>query len=65
MKTNKNLKITTRGIDLLRTDGDSVKNPKLHKDKSTKRRLSIYDDFADENPDNLDYNFLDDQFDDE
>jgi hypothetical protein len=65
MKTNKNLKITTRGIDPLRADGDSIKNPKLHKDKSAKRRLSIYDDFADENLDNMNYNYIDDQFDEE
>jgi hypothetical protein len=65
MKTNKNLKITSRGLDPLRTDGDSIKNPKLHKDKSAKRRLSIYDDFADENPEIMDYNFKDDQYDEE
>jgi len=51
MKKNKNLKITKRGIEPLKADGDSIKNAKLLKDKSTKRRLSIYDDFADENLD--------------
>ncbi|MDD2305333.1 MAG: hypothetical protein PHP53_11600 [Prolixibacteraceae bacterium] len=65
MKTNKNLKITKKGIEPLKTDGDSIKNTKLHKDKSSKRRLSIYDDFADENLDELDYKFSDEQFDDE
>jgi len=65
MKTNKNLKITKKGIDPLRTDGDSVKNTKLHKDKSTKRKLSIYDDFYEENSDNTDFNFSDEQFDEE
>ena len=65
MKTNKNLKITKKGIEPLKTDGDSIKNTKLHKEKSSKRRLSIYDDFADENLDELDYKFSDEQFDDE
>jgi len=65
MKTNKNLKITKKGSLPLKADGDSIKGPKLQKDKSSKRRLSIYDDFADENPDNLDFKFEDDQFDDE
>jgi len=65
MKTNKNLKITKKGIEPLKTDGDSVKNTKLHKEKSSKRRLSIYDDFADENFDELDYKYSDEQFDEE
>ena len=65
MKTNQNLKITKKGIEPLRTDGDSIKNAKLHKDKSSKRRLSIYDDFADENLDELDYKFSDEQLEDE
>ena len=65
MKTNKNLKITKKGIEPLKTDGDSIKNTKLHKEKSSKRRLSIYDDFADENLDELDYKYSDDQLDDE
>jgi len=65
MKTNKNLKITKKGIEPLKTDGDSIKNAKLHKDKSSKRRLSIYDDFADENLDELDYKYSNDQFEEE
>ena len=65
MKTNKNLKITKKGTEPLKTDGDSIKNAKLHKDKSSKRRLSIYDDFADENSDELDYKYSDEQFDEE
>jgi hypothetical protein len=65
MKTNKNLKITKKGIEPLKTDGDSIKNTKLHKEKSSKRRLSIYDDFADENLDELDYKYSDDQSDEE
>jgi hypothetical protein len=65
MKTNKNLKITKKGIEPLKTDGDSIKNAKLHKDRSSKRRLSIYDDFADENLDELDYKFSDEQLEDE
>jgi hypothetical protein len=66
MKTNKNLKITKKGIDPLKTDGDSIKNTKLHKEKSSKRKLSIYDDFVDENLDELDYKYSDeDQFDEE
>jgi hypothetical protein len=63
MKTNKNLKITKKGVLPLKTDGDTIKGPKLQKDKSSKRRLSIYDDFADENLDNLEINFNDDQMD--
>lgn len=57
-----NLKITKKGSDALRADGDSIKSPKLHKDKSTKRRLSIYDDFADENSEELDFKYRDDDF---
>ncbi|MEI8112582.1 MAG: hypothetical protein WCI54_03075 [Bacteroidia bacterium] len=60
-----NLKITKKGIDPLKTDGDAIKNAKLHKDKSSKRRLSIYDDFADENNDEFEYKYRDDQFDEE
>ena len=61
MKTN--LKITKKGIIPLKADGDTIKAPKLQKDKSTKRRLSIYDDFSDENPDNFENNFDDDDLD--
>ncbi len=63
MKTNKNLKITKKGDVPSKTDGDTIKAPKLQKDKSSKRRLSIYDDFTDENLDNLEINYEDDQFD--
>jgi len=65
MKANKNLKITRKGIDPLKADGDAIKSVKVHKDKSSKRRLSIYDDFADENPNELDYNYRDTQLEDE
>jgi len=65
MKTNKNLKITKKGIDPLKTDGDAIKSPKVHKDKSSKRRLSIYDEFEDENLNDLDFKYSDDQFDEE
>lgn len=65
MKTNKNLKITKKGIEPLKADGDSIKNAKLLKDKSSKRRLSIYDDFADENLDELDYKYSDDVYEEE
>jgi len=58
MKTN--LKITKKGIIPFKADGDTIKAPKLQKDKSTKRRLSIYDDFADENPNSFEDNFDDD-----
>ena len=51
MKTN--LKITKKGVTPLKVDGDTIKAPKLQKDKSTKRKLSIYDDFSDENPDDF------------
>ncbi len=65
MKTNKNLKITKRGVEPLKADNDSIKNAKLLKDKSSKRRLSIYDDFADENLDELDYKYSDDVYEEE
>jgi hypothetical protein len=65
MKTNKNLKITKKGTEPLKADGDAIKNTKLHKDKNSKRRLSIYDDFADENLDELNFKYKDDQFDEE
>ena len=65
MKTNKNLKITKKGIEPLKADGDSIKNAKIHKDKSSKRRLSIYDDYSDENLDELDFKYDDDQFNEE
>jgi hypothetical protein len=65
MKTNKNLKITKKGIEPLKADGDSIKSARLQKDKSSKRRLSIYDDFADENLDEFDYKYSNDQFDEE
>ena len=65
MKTNKNLKITKRGVEPLKADNDSIKNAKLLKDKSSKRRLSIYDDFADENLDELDYKYSDDIYEEE
>ena len=63
MKTNKNLKITKKGGIPLKADGDVIKAPKLQKDKSSKKRLSIYDDFSDENPNELDYNSDDDDLD--
>lgn len=58
MKTN--LKITKKSVSPLKADGDTIKGPKLLKDKSTKRKLSIYDDFADENPDDF-KNFFEDE----
>jgi len=57
MKTN--LKITKKSVSPLKADGDTIKGPKLQKDKSTKRKLSIYDDFAEEIPDDF-QNFYDD-----
>ncbi len=57
--------MTKKGITPLKTDGDSVKGPKLIKDKSSKRRLSIYDDFSDENLNDPDFNYSEDQFDEE
>ena len=63
MKTNKNLKITKKGAMPLKADGDVIKAPKLQKDKSSKRRLSIYDDFSDENLDNLKMDFDEDDLD--
>jgi hypothetical protein len=63
MKTNKNLKMSKKGGFPLKADGDTIKGPKLQKDKSSKKRLSIYDDFSDENPNELDFNSDDDEFD--
>jgi hypothetical protein len=65
MKANKNLKITKKVVDPLKTDSDSIKSVKIHKDKSSKRRLSIYDEFEDENLDELDFKSSDDQLEDE
>lgn len=65
MKANKNLKITKKGIDPVKADGDSVKLAKIQKDKSSKRRLSIYDDFADESLDDFNYNLRDEEIDEE
>jgi hypothetical protein len=65
MKTNKNLKITKKGIEPLKTDNDSIKSAKSQKDKSSKRRLSIYDDFEDESLDELDFKYSDEKFDEE
>jgi len=65
MKANKNLKITKKGSDPLKADGDSIKNAKIHKDKSSKRRLSIYDDYSDENLNELELKYDDDQFEEE
>lgn len=61
MKTN--LKITKKTVTPLKADGDTIKGPKLQKDKSTKRKLSIYDDFADENPDDFQNFYEDDETD--
>lgn len=57
------LKITKKGIIPLKADGDTIRAPKLQKDRSTKRRLSIYDDFTDENPDNFENNTDEDELD--
>ena len=65
MKANKNLKITKKGNEPFSADGDSIKNLKTHKDKGSKRRLSIYDDFSDENLNEFNLNYADDQFDEE
>lgn len=52
--------MTKKGGLPLKADADTIKGPKLQKDKSSKKRLSIYDDFSDENPGELDYNSDDD-----
>jgi len=66
MKTNKNLKITKKGSVPLRADEDAINGPKIHKDRSSKRRLSIYDDFFDEeNLDEFDLKYRDNDFDEE
>lgn len=63
MKTNKNLKITKRGSLSLKTDEDVIKAHKIQKDKSSKKRLSIYDDYSEEIPGEFDFNSDDDDFD--
>lgn len=63
MKTNKNLKISKKGSDPLRADDDKTKGPKIHKDRSSKKRLSIYDDFSDEDLDEYDLNYQGEEFD--
>lgn len=66
MKTNKNLKISKKGSDPLKADDDALKSSKTHKDRSSKRRLSIYDDFNDEEDlDDLDFNYQEEEFDEE
>lgn len=61
MKTNKNLKILKKGSDPLRAEDDKTKGPKIHKDKSSKKRLSIYDDFSDEDLDEYNFKYQDEE----
>lgn len=53
MKSNKNSKKNFKYSDIEKSDIGSqlVKGPR--KDRSAKRRLSIYDEFEDENPDEM------------
>ncbi|MEL7586293.1 MAG: hypothetical protein AAGU19_06225 [Prolixibacteraceae bacterium] len=55
MKSNKNSKKNFNYSDIEKNDiGSLVKGQR--KDRSTKRRLSIYDEFEDENLDELTFN---------
>ena len=55
MKTNKHPKFTKKGAEPIKSDADETKHKKVSKDRSSKRRLSIYDDFEDD-LDDLDFN---------
>ncbi|MDD4190757.1 MAG: hypothetical protein PHI28_05485 [Mangrovibacterium sp.] len=64
MKSNKHSKKNFKYSDIEKNDiGSVIKGAK--KDRSSKRRLSIYDDFEDENIDDLTFNAEVDDFDEE
>jgi|GEM_PF-953017 len=66
MKTNKNSGKYSKGSKGQRFDDDFPAGKGIKKDKSDKRRLSIYDDFDDEtqNFDDLDFNSADNPYED-
>ncbi len=63
MKHNKSSKKNSKHSDFESADSGNLKGKSVKKDKSSKRRLSIYDDF-DENPLDSDFNVDDDYVDD-
>lgn len=65
MKANKNLKFSRKGNEPLSADNDSSKSSKQARDKSSKRRLSIYDDFDDEESSEMNFKYQEDEVDEE
>ena len=63
MKSNKSSKKNFKYSDIEKSDIDSQTTKGVRKDKSTKRRLSIYDEFEDESYD--EFSDMDDSYDDE
>ena len=66
MKTNKNSGKHLKGLKGQRFDDDFPASKGAKKDRNEKRRLSIYDDFDDENQgiEDLDFNSADNPYDD-
>ena len=62
MKQKKSSKKNSKHSDFDSTDSMNLKSRSVKKDKSSKRKLSIYDDFDDE-PLDSDLNFSDDYLD--
>ncbi|MGQ8335388.1 hypothetical protein ACUNWD_02485 [Sunxiuqinia sp. A32] len=61
MKSKKDSKKVFKRSDIEKNDIDSQKAKSVKKDKGSKRRLSIYDDFEDESfDDNYDLSKIDD-----
>ena len=63
MKSNKHSKKNFKYSDIEKSDIDSQTAKSVRKDKGTKRKLSIYDEFEDESFDEL--SDIDDSFDEE
>lgn len=62
MKSNKNSKTNFKHSDFERNDMDAQSGKGSKKDRSTKRRLSIYDEFDEEDLDYLNYKQKDEDF---
>lgn len=65
MKSNKNSKKNIKTSDIERNDIGSQHGKGLKKDKTGKKRLSIYDEFDEEDLDMMNYRRDDDDFEDE
>ncbi len=71
MKSNNKSKRNFKNSDFEKTDFAEHASKRVKKDKSSKKRLSIYDEFDDENLDDLNYHseadnlFEDDYLDDD